>query len=85
MSQLTHIDENSKAHWNGDSWGDLYLRTESPATLEGRLITRDGIREKFSSTYIYDEEIYTGYSSHREKCRSYISSSETTVFRVQRD
>jgi hypothetical protein len=69
LEQAGAIEEFA-AHRTGAGWDAMYVRHENPITLETLRIPLADIRAKLSPTLAEYDEVFTGYSSYRERCRN---------------
>ena len=68
--EMKRIDEFASAHRDGLGFTDVYLRTEPPASLMLLGITLSDLRSTIGETFAPFDQVFTGYSSHRERCPS---------------
>ena len=68
--ELKKIAEFADAHRapGGVGWTDMYMRSNPPLELSGLGISRRQFSEVVSQFLAPFDEVYTGYSSHRERC-----------------
>lgn len=63
-------------HWDGTAWTRMYLRLEYSDYLKRLCIPIDEIATKLDSILERVDEVFTGYSTHRERC----SNTKAWVF-----
>jgi hypothetical protein len=68
--ELKSIAEFSDTHRapGGFGWTDMYMRSNSPLELRALGISRRQFSEAVTRSLAPFDDVYTGYSSHRERC-----------------
>lgn len=62
---------------DGIGWTDVYIRNESPMTLEELKIPIEKLSASLQSVVSKFDSVYTGYSSYREACKSTLAYGDT--------
>ena len=68
LKQAGEISEFSEEHWKGMGWDSMYVRKVNPRKLSSLKLQLNDVRSVISKTMPEYDEVYTGYSSYREKC-----------------
>lgn len=69
MKNIADFSESHRAT-NGCGWTDLYIRKGAPVELGKLDITRETLAKTVSDFLPPFDEVFTGYSSYREQCKS---------------
>ena len=67
-SEMQQIDDFSTEHWDGAGWTSIVVRQDNSGYLRALGIPINALAEKLDSILDSIDEIYTGYSSYRERC-----------------
>src|SRR5687768_6450824 len=69
--ELKRIAEFAEAHRapGGVGWTDMYMRSNPPLELRALGISRRQFSEAISRSLEPFDDVYTGYSSHCERCK----------------
>ncbi len=70
LAEMGHIEEHADAHSDGAGFMDIYLRGKSPLPLASLGITLEELRSAVEPLVPRFAQVFTGYGSHREPCRS---------------
>ncbi len=70
LNEMARIDEFAMAHRDGPGFTDVYMRGESPVALASVSLTLADLRSTIGAVLTPFDQVVTGYSSHRESCRS---------------
>jgi hypothetical protein len=82
IDKINHFSEEHKVA-DGIGWTDIYVRDESPITLEELKISIERLTTSLQSVVSKFDFVFTGYSSYREVCKStfaYGDTDEVVVF-----
>jgi hypothetical protein len=75
-SEMGHIDQFAEAHQDGAGFTDMYVRGEPPCPLAALGITLAEMRAAVEPLLPPFDQVFTGYSSHREPCHSAVGWGE---------
>jgi hypothetical protein len=75
-SEMRRIDEFAEAHRDGLGFTDTYVRGEAPIPLGALGITVAEMRAAVEPLLLPFDQVLTGYSTHREPCRSTVGWGE---------
>jgi hypothetical protein len=75
-SEMGRIDKFAEAHRDGAGYTDIYVRGESPVLLPAIGIALEEMRASVEPLLPPFDQVFTGYSSHREPCRSTVAWGE---------
>ena len=70
LKQIGCIDEFAETHRSGFGYTDMYIRDVAPFSLTNKRIMRAQLKNALYGIAREFDEVYTGYSSYREKCDS---------------
>jgi hypothetical protein len=70
LHEMGRIDEFAAAHRDGLGFTDVYIRGESPVSLASLGVTLADLHSTVGAYLVPFDQIFTGYGSHREPCRS---------------
>ncbi len=70
VREMGRIDEFASAHWDGAGFTDIYMRGGPPDSLGSLGITLADLCSGIGAALAPFDQVYTGYSSHRETCQS---------------
>jgi len=62
------IDDFSEAHWDKYGYTDIYMRSDNPVSLFDLKISDKALEETLAAILPRFDEVFTGYSTYREKC-----------------
>lgn len=70
--ELNNIEDFAESHRapNGAGWTDLYIRKGAPVELGELKISRESFAQTVSDFLPAFDEVFTGYSTHREQCKT---------------
>jgi hypothetical protein len=68
--EMGDINAFSAAHWDGYGWTDIYVRQDQSNHLRSLGISIDTIAAALDPILDPVDEVYTGYSTHRELCNN---------------
>ena len=66
--QMGQINEFAEAHRSGAGYTDMFVREDNPVSLREKKIPVIELEEALTGILPKYHEVYTGYSSYREKC-----------------
>jgi len=69
IDAINSFSEQHKAP-NGIGWTEMYMRKEPQCTLKDKLIGINEFEETVGNAIGKYDEVYTGYSTYREKCKN---------------
>jgi len=75
-TEMGRIDEFAEAHRDGAGFTDMYVRGASPVPLAALKITLEDVRVAVEPLLSPFDQVFTGYGSHREPCRSTVGWGE---------
>src|SRR5215510_794228 len=78
VDEINEIAAFSNMHWDGTAWTPLYPREDHSQHLKSLGISINSVAAILNSILEPVEEIYTGYSTYRERCnntRAWVSPS----------
>jgi hypothetical protein len=70
LREMGQIDQFADAHRDGPGFTDVYMRGEPPAPLSSLGATLADLRSTIGAVLAPFDQVFTGYSSHREPCGS---------------
>jgi hypothetical protein len=70
LKQTGSIDEFAEAHKDGGGYTDIFVRDDVPVRLYDKKIPSERFERTISEIFPKYDEVYTGYGSFRERCRS---------------
>ena len=84
-SEIKKSDEFAAAHLasGGIGWTDVYVRQDPPATFRALKITREDFHAAISSHLPPFDQVYTGYSTYRDRCKkaaAWGTSQQNAIF-----
>jgi len=88
MKQAGLINEFSNEHWTGAGWADMFVRAENPISLHEKKIPVALLEKTLGNVLPKFDEVYTGYSSYREKCNhisAFGQNEDIVVFYDEKD
>lgn len=68
LKQAGCIEEFAKTHKSGIGYTDMYVRDETPLSLADKKIVPSQLKNALQGITKEFDEVYSGYSSYREKC-----------------
>jgi hypothetical protein len=74
--EMRESDAFSATHWNGTAWTSMYLLDDHSAYLKRLGISIHEIAPRLDSILEPVDEVFTGYSTYRERC----SNTKAWVF-----
>lgn len=70
VDEINKIAAFSNLHWDGTGWTPLYHREDPSQYLKSLSIPIDSVAAALDSILGPVAEVYTGYSTHRERCKN---------------
>ena len=70
VGEMKEIEAFSEEHWDGTAWTALYVRSDNSQHLKSLAIPIESVAAKLDSILEPVAEIYTGYSTYRERCNN---------------
>ena len=70
VGEMKEIGAFSEEHWDGTAWTALYVRADNSQHLKSLSIPIDSVAAKLDSILEPVDDIYTGYSTYRERCNN---------------
>lgn len=70
VDEMNEIAVFSEAHWDGTAWTALHVREDHSQNLKSLGITINSLAAALDSILEPVAEVYTGYSTYRERCKN---------------